>query len=118
VAADRAQDKSLDNANSAALRAVERDREQDWHRWRRRERRLSQQCRALKAIPLDRDHERHKNFAEKLGEAQDFSLLIAHCGPDSPFSRDDRRALRELAIERLLHLRAKLIEGRTPKVGS
>jgi hypothetical protein len=43
-----------------------------------------------------------------LGVAQDYQLLIEHCGRESPFARADRDALRELADERLGQLRTKL----------
>jgi CHAD domain-containing protein len=105
---------SMTAAEAAEVRAIGRGREPDWHRWRRRERRVSQQCRALKSVPLDREHEHHRASAERLGEAQDFSLLIRHCGRDSPFTRDDRRTLRELAGQRLQQLRARLVDGRSP----
>jgi hypothetical protein len=101
---------SIADVQAAGERALRRDRKADWHRWRRRARRLSQQDRALAAVPLNVDAAaRNKAQAEQLGHAQDFQLLVEHCGRESPFARADRDALRELAAERLRHLRAKLV---------
>jgi hypothetical protein len=94
---------------TAGERALERGKARDWHRWRRRARRLTQQDRALATIPFPVDTAAHKAHAVHLGVAQDFQLLIEHCGGDSPFVRADRDALRALAKERLEHLRTKLV---------
>jgi CHAD domain-containing protein len=94
---------------TAGERALQRGKTSDWHRWRRRARRLTQQDRALATIPFPVDAAAHKAHAVHLGVAQDFQLLIEHCGRDSPFARADRDALRDLAAERLKHLRTKLV---------
>ena len=95
---------------AASLRAIDDGDDDDWHRWRRRARRLSQQCRALErsAMPEHRIDERHKKLAVLLGEVQDFSLLAEHCGARSPFPDADRRLLRELADGEMHRLRARL----------
>jgi hypothetical protein len=103
---------SEERARAAGRRAIEGDREIDWHCWRRRERRLSQQCRALASVPLECGEAFHKSMADRLGEAQDFSLLLDHCGPESPFEAEDRRELREMAQRRLQVLRERLRQER------
>jgi CHAD domain-containing protein len=99
---------SIAEVQDAGERALKRDRKADWHRWRRRARRLTQQDRALATVPMAVDVAAHKAQAEHLGEAQDYQLLIEHCGRRSPFAKDDRDALCVLAAERLAHLREKL----------
>ena len=83
----------------------------DWHHWRRRLRRLSQQQRACKLaglgfiVPSLFD----KSMTEQLGAAQDLNLLIEHCRRDSPFARDDRRALRRYADTALARQRKRIL---------
>ncbi|HKE48597.1 MAG TPA: CHAD domain-containing protein, partial [Rhodanobacteraceae bacterium] len=85
------------DASGALARAGGRD--EDWHRWRRRVRRLSQQHRAVgDLIPEIEPARKHvKTLAELLGETQDYSLLREHCGKRSIFSEPDRYVLRDLA---------------------
>lgn len=92
-------------------RRVARDPSHDerWHVLRRRVRRLRQQdtllqsldlaVRPVSGVPLDE--------ATALGEAQDDTLLLRHCGPRSPFPPDLRRELRALARARLARVRAQ-----------
>lgn len=84
---------------AAAADAVRADRsdEEAWHDWRRRARRLAQQQRHLAGTTLDADRGALHGVAERLGAAQDLALLLAHCGRDSPFAREDRRALAHAA---------------------
>ncbi len=108
--------RSASKASAASKRAMGSGRDEDWHRWRRRARRLSQQHRALGDPPgiaqaLD------KSLAVLLGEAQDYSLLIDFCGADSPFTYPDRQALRTLADKRVRRLRAKIAKA-SKKVSS
>jgi CHAD domain-containing protein len=89
---------ALDESHAAFAKAFKTvhakpDDDAAWHRWRRRARRQSQQHRLVAHTSLAVDREREKAFAEKLGGTQDLSLLLAHCGRDSPFGDDDRRAL-------------------------
>lgn len=103
---------------SAGRRAIDSDGDdEDWHRWRRRARRLSQQHRALDKSPLAARvaGDAGKKLAVRLGEVQDFSLLADHCGGHSPFAEDDRRLLRELAEHEVDRLRAKLHDAVPPK---
>ena len=100
-------------------RAVRKDRADDWHRWRRRERRLSQQHRALKAadiahaMPLTKAD---KRITLQLGAAQDLSLLGEHCGRDSPFDKPDRLQLKQFAdaaLQKQRHAIAALERDKT-----
>jgi CHAD domain-containing protein len=86
----------IDVAGSRA-RATERDN--DWHRWRRRVRRLSQQHRAVGPLIVDINAARRrvKTLAELLGEGQDYALLHDHCGKRSIFPDPDRQILGALA---------------------
>jgi CHAD domain-containing protein len=97
-------------AATAGLRAIRSGNDDDWHRWRRRARRLSQQHRALdkSAMPSRAIDEHQKKLAVLLGEVQDFSLLAEHCGAHSPFPDADRRPLRALADAEVHRLRARL----------
>ncbi|WP_460727562.1 CHAD domain-containing protein [Lysobacter rhizosphaerae] len=71
---------------------------EDWHRWRRRMRRLSQQHRACVGAGLEWAASLFdKSLAEQLGVMQDLRLLLEHCGSDSPFAPSDREALKRFA---------------------
>jgi CHAD domain-containing protein len=72
---------------------------EDWHRWRRRMRRLSQQHRACVAAGLEELGASlfDKSLAEQLGVMQDLRLLLEHCGSESPFAQSDREALKRFA---------------------
>jgi CHAD domain-containing protein len=90
----------------------------DWHRWRRRVRRLSQQQRALGSMlpEIVAAKKRCKTLAEQLGEAQDYALLRDRTGKRSPFSEADRSVLRALADEGTEKARQRieqsLVEGK------
>ncbi|WP_300621467.1 CHAD domain-containing protein [Dokdonella sp.] len=90
---------SAQRMEAAGLRARNRGDDEDWHRWRRRVRRLSQQLRALDGViaPPSRVGEFDKRLANLLGEAQDYTLLREHCGKRSAFLHTDRALLRELS---------------------
>ncbi|HEV8694276.1 MAG TPA: CHAD domain-containing protein [Lysobacter sp.] len=110
---EAAREYSRQRLRAARLRAIKRARDEDWHRWRRRARRVAQQRSALIAIGMDPDQldqadEFDKRTTERLGLAQDLALLIARCGRDSPFSKVDRTALRAFAKPKLARLRRKL----------
>lgn len=103
-------DAALDRTQARTIRAAEavrtRGRDTDWHRWRRRERRLSQQHSAL-GRRYDKGAKRSLNTP--LGHAQDHTLVLEHCGRDSPFDAADRPALRRLASDGLGQARARLM---------
>ena len=97
----------------AQQRAIVSGRDEDWHRWRKRARRWSQQQRALKTSGLEIDLALDKSASAKrttelLGTAQDLSLLLQHCGRRSVFSKPDRHALRRFAAPALVRLRQRL----------
>ncbi|GAA0719583.1 CHAD domain-containing protein [Dokdonella soli] len=97
-------------ADEAGARAQANGRDEDWHRWRRRARRLSQQHRALGdlAAQLPEAGHRHKALAVLLGEAQDYSLLREHCGKRSAFAESDRQVLRALTDQGMKRLRERV----------
>lgn len=104
--------RSLARLEEAGAHARASGRDEDWHRWRRRTRRFSQQHRALgesTALPAEVER-RHKELATLLGEAQDYALLREHCGKRSAFAEDDRRVLRSLSKRGTRHLRRKIAQ--------
>jgi hypothetical protein len=105
----------LARIEEAGSRAQATRRDEDWHRWRRRARRLSQQHRALGelAARLPEIGDRHKDLAVLLGEAQDYALLREHCGRKSAFAGADRQLLRSLTEHRLVRLRERVAEAMT-----
>ena len=85
--------------------------DKNWHHWRRRMRRLSQQQRACKLARLDfvAPSLFDKSMAEQLGAAQDLSLLLEHCRRDSPFAKHDRDALKRYARTALERQRKRIL---------
>lgn len=109
-------DYGLARVDAADAQARATGRDTDWHRWRRRVRRLSQQHRALgDAIDLGMAKKRVKSLAVDLGEAQDYALLRDHCGRRSIFSEPDRRVLRTLADEGSQRLRERIEKATTER---
>ena len=100
-------------SEEAGARALASGEDSDWHRWRRRVRRVSQQHLALgDMLPdLTRTRRHYKSLAGSLGEAQDYALLREHCGKRSRFSDPDRRTLRELADRGTERMRARVAES-------
>lgn len=86
-------------ADQAHARVHASGDEADWHRWRRRMRRLSQQLRAAKtaglAFPAPRAFD--KSLTEQLGVAQDLRLLLDQAKGGLPLEKADRAALRRYA---------------------
>jgi CHAD domain-containing protein len=101
---ERALARSSTSMRAAARRAKRTGEDEDWHRWRRRLRRLSQQQRAVHGS-AGYPEEAEKAVATLLGELQDFSLLAAHCKASSPFDSSDRKRLRKLARRQARRLR-------------
>lgn len=94
---------------SARERACTRDRDEDWHRWRRRVRRLSQQNRACLAAGIESAPSLFdKSLAEQLGVMQDLTLLLEQCGSGSPFSKPDAAALHRFARAALARQRKRV----------
>jgi hypothetical protein len=82
-------------AQAAGKRALADDRTEDWHRWRRRLRRTSQQCRAATAAGMERRPDAFESSAaEQLGRLQDLSLLVEHCRKPSGFDESTRADLK------------------------
>ena len=95
-------------AEVARERAYSHDRPEDWHRWRRHMRRISQQHRAATATGLvDPVDQFLKSLTEQLGVMQDLSLLVAHCGKDSPFPKSGT-AVRRFAVRALARQRKRI----------
>ena len=93
----------------ASTRVAETNADTDWHAWRRRLRRLSQQHRALSAAGFPRAADTFdKSLAEQLGALQDLQLLRDHCGKRSPFAKPDRKALKTFADAALHTQRQRL----------
>ena len=84
------------------------DDDERWHVLRRRLRRLRQQDSVLLDVePTLRPREDASPAeATALGHAQDDALLLRHCGRGSPFPPAMRRAIREIAQDRLDRMRA------------
>ncbi len=95
----RALTDSASRADRAHARVHASGDEEDWHRWRRRLRRLSQQLRAAKAAGLAFPAPRafDKSLAEQLGVAQDLRLLLDQAKGGLPLEKADRAALRRYA---------------------
>jgi hypothetical protein len=96
-------------ADAASAEAAGSGDADDWHHWRRRARRLSQQQRALGDRAEEAD-KYDKRLAVLLGHAQDYTLLCEHCGRGSPFTPSDRARLRALAEQDLTRLRTRIAE--------
>ena len=95
-------------AEAARQRAYAHDDADDWHRWRRCMRRISQQHRAVIAEGLAAPVSGFvKSLTEQLGVMQDLSLLAAHCDKDSPFPKSSL-ALRRFAERTLARQRKRI----------
>lgn len=100
---------AAEKAEAARELAYAHDDAEDWHRWRRRMRRISQQYRAANAVGLVAPASLFdKNLTEQLGVLQDLSLLIAHCGKDSPFPKSSRPVLQHFAERTLARQRKRI----------
>jgi hypothetical protein len=108
--------RSATGIEKAHARALSDGQDTDWHRWRRRVRRLSQQQRALGGMVADLTAGQVdcKALAEQLGDAQDYALLREHTGKRSLFSEADRRVLRLLADRGSERIRARITQRQPP----
>lgn len=94
----------------AAIKAGRTGEDEDWHRWRRKARRQSQQHRILaeagiKSTVMYDD----KQIASLLGQQQDCFLLLEFCRLDhSPIRWTDRNQLNRFVGKRLGSLRKEL----------
>lgn len=105
--------RALVRMDAAGTRAQASGRDEDWHRWRRHARRLSQQHRALgdMAALLPTATDLHKRLTVLLGQAQDFALLREHCGKRSVFARTDRALLRTLTDAGMQRVRVRVAKA-------
>lgn len=102
--------RSRKKTRKASLSAIATEDDEDWHRWRRKARRQTQQHRLLAEVGI-RTTVRHddKAMAELLGQQQDCSLLLAFCeSGNSPFGWADRNQLRQFTREQLRAIRKRL----------
>ena len=104
----------------ARVRALADGKDTDWHRWRRRVRRLSQQHRALGEMVAEMTKVKDdcKAIAVLLGDAQDYALLRERTGKRSLFTDDDRRVLRLLADRGSERIRARVQQKTQPLVAT
>lgn len=98
----------------AAKKAHKTGVDEDWHRWRRKARRQSQQQRILAEAGIKSTVEYDdKEIASLLGQQQDCSLLLEFCQSDhSPIRWTDRNQLNRLVEKKLGSLR-KTLAGQT-----
>ena len=102
--------RSRKKTRKASLSAVATEDDEDWHRWRRKARRQTQQHRLLAEVGI-RTTVRHddKAMAELLGQQQDCALLLAFCESESsPFGWADRNQLKQFARKQLHVIRKRL----------
>lgn len=96
---------SLKRCRKAEARALSDGDAEDWHRWRRRRRRLLQQHTALAAcaIGVADAIDPQRELAHYLGESQDLSVLFAHFGRGRALPARDRKPLVELLQHEIEH---------------
>ncbi|HWT14901.1 MAG TPA: CHAD domain-containing protein [Patescibacteria group bacterium] len=89
---------SLKRCSNAQQRALAGHDPEDWHRWRRRRRRLMQQHAALGACGVDppTSLDRQRKLADHLGASQDLSLLFGYFGHARRLPKADRDLVLEL----------------------
>lgn len=95
------------SAHQAKRRAQRDGGDDDWHRWRRRERMLLQSRALLRdaGMALDPDPESLLRLAAALGRAQDLAVLRRDCAAGKVTSRVDRKALARILSRRLTRAR-------------
>ena len=98
TAVARGRRQSLKRVEQARRRAAGSDDPEDWHRLRRRLRRLRQQESALAAVmpAVAWETPGVGDLAERMGVAQDHALLLAQCRRHGLFAARDRATLRRL----------------------
>ena len=103
-----------EKTRKAAKKAHKTGEDEDWHRWRRKARRQSQQQRILAEAGIKSTVEYDdKEIASLLGQQQDCSLLLEFCQSDhSPIRWTDRNQLNRLVEKKLGSLR-KTLAGQT-----
>lgn len=99
-----------EKTRKAAKKAHKTGEDEDWHRWRRKARRQSQQQRILAEAGIKSIVEYDdKEIASLLGQQQDCSLLLEFCESDhSPIRWTDRNQLNRFVEKKLGSLRKTL----------
>jgi hypothetical protein len=99
-----------EKTRKAAKKAGRTGEDEDWHRWRRKARRQSQQQRILAEAGIDSTVKYDdKDIATLLGKQQDFSLLLEFCeSGHSPIRWADRNQLHRFVEKKLESLRKEL----------
>lgn len=98
----------------AIYRALSDGKANDWHRLRKRVRRLTQQYAVIEDLgideivtPSDTVKEQEQKLAKRLGQAQDYVLLLDRCDDHSVFDGADRKVLCAFARRQLKRSRRK-----------
>ena len=99
-----------ERTRKAAKKAGRTGEDEDWHRWRRKARRQSQQKRILAEAGIESTVKYDdKDIATLLGKQQDCSLLLEFCESDpSPIRWADRNQLNRFVEKKLESLRKEL----------
>lgn len=102
---------SMKRACKAQDRALHDGNADDWHRWRRRRRRLAQQHTALQAIGIELGglNDAEREITRLLGESQDLHILVRYFGGHRAISRRERRALTAMLQTRHADKNAEVI---------
>ncbi|HPO25694.1 MAG TPA: CHAD domain-containing protein [Arenimonas sp.] len=105
---------SIQACEEAAEIALSRGKEKDWHRLRRRRRRLIQQHTALENchIELPSIAAPDRKLGTLLGEAQDISILRDFFRQHKAMSEENQKRLRKLLKHEFGHLSAEAMAGR------
>jgi len=110
----RAMQTTMLACDTAADTALSHGKEKDWHRLRRRRRRLAQQFTALEnsGIELPQVVAPDKKIGSLLGEAQDLTLLRAFFQKHHGLSVDDAMQLRRFLKTQFRHLSSEAMASR------
>ncbi len=110
----RAMQHSILDCEKAADTALSKGKEKDWHRLRRRRRRLVQQLMALEnsKIELPEVIAPDKKIGSLLGEAQDLTLLLSFFKKNHGLSVDDAMQLRKFLKTEFRHLSSQAMAGK------
>lgn len=105
---------SMLECDKAADRALRQGKEKDWHRLRRRRRRLVQQYTALgnSGIELPLIPAPDRKIGTLLGEAQDLTLLRGYFEKHPHLSVDDARQLRRFLKTQFKHQSSEAMAGK------
>lgn len=107
---------SGERRQKAIDRACSERKTTDWHRVRKRVRRLTQQYAVLEQLgieevarPTDDVKAQEQELAKRLGQAQDCVLLLDRCREHEVFAGSDRKIVRALARRQLKRIRRKAV---------